>query len=475
MQNKLSDFGSGFQIKVISSLLSDINYLVQVSDILKPEYFDNDGNQFIIQKILEYYNEYNKCPSLDALKIYYEKIINDQLKESVKNNLKESYQNIASDDLEIIKKETLFFCRNQVLKQAILDSVDLLEAGKYDEIQVLIDQASQAGLDKNLGHMYQKDFDKRYNQDPRNPIETPWPIINQVTQGGPGSKELWIFAGLPAGGKSWTLINLAAHAMKQGKNVILYTLELSADYVGKRFDSHFTQIQTQKLDQYKEDVKIKIQGIPGQLIIKEYPAGAASVNTLKAHIEKTRATEFNPDMILIDYIDLMKAINVNRNKRDDQILGQLYIDVRGQIAQHYEIPVISASQLNRSGNDEEEAIEGKSIAGSFEKLMHADVVISQNRTTKDKNSKTGIFHFIKSRVGPDGMIYPALIDLSIGDIQIYERDSEEGREIEEMRKTGNKIESQNQNNKEKVNNMYNIHQKVSEKIPTKKNMLESKF
>ncbi len=462
--DKLSDYGSSFQIKVISSLLMDVNYLIQVSDILLPEYFDNEGNRYIISKILEYYTEYNKAPTADAMKIYLEKITNEQLKESVRINLLESYKMMESDDLKIIRDETITFCKNQVLKQAILDSVDLLQIGKYDEIQEIIKKAGQAGTDKNLGHDYKKDIDSRYAVDLRNPIPTPWPIINDVTQGGPGAGELWIFVGKPGGGKSWTMINMAAHSMTLGKNVIYYTLELSAQYVAKRFDTYFSGIPVEQLTKYKDDIKIKLKDIPGMLIIKEYPAGSASMNTLIAHIEKTRAIEFEPDEVFIDYLDLMKAINVGKNKRDDQILGQLYIEAKGEIAQKYNIPCISVSQGNRGSADEQDIIQDKSISGAWEKLFHADFVMSQNRTNKDKISKTGKGHIIKSRVGPDGMSYPMSIDLKYGQIQVYDEESEEGQEIELNRQTGKIVEQHNQNNSKKVNSLFQMHQKIQSKF-----------
>jgi len=431
MTNKLSDFGSDFQIKIISSLLSDIYYLAQITDIIKPEYFDNGGNRFIVEKILSYYHEYKAKPTVEIFKVELAKMTDVTLKANVKQNLISAFENIDSTDLKFIQDETLTFCKNQVLKQAILDSVDLLEVGEYDEIQHIIKEASNAGTDKNVGHEYKTHIEERYNEDPRNPIKTPWPIINEITGGGLGAGELAVIVGKYGGGKSWNLINIAAQALKDGKNVLFYTLELSAKYVGKRFDSFFTEIDTTKLEENLDTVKLKMKDVKGELIIKEYPTSSATFNTLNAHIEKVKSFNFIPDMVCIDYIDLMKAVNVGSNKRDDQVLEGLYKDARG-FGQEHNCLIISPSQSNRNGEDSD-IIEGKTIGGAYAKLAIADFVMSQNRTLKDKTSNTGKMHIIKNRLGPDGMSFPAYIDLSIGKIQIYDENSSEGRQIEEER------------------------------------------
>ena len=90
--------------------------------------------------------------------------------------------------------------------------------------------------------------------------------------------------------------------------------------------------------------------------------------------------------------------------------------------------------------------------------------MSQNRTNKDKISKTGKGHIIKSRVGPDGMSYPMSIDLKYGQIQVYDEESEEGQEIELNRQTGKIVEQHNQNNSKKVNSLFQMHQKIQSKF-----------
>ena len=130
-----NQFGPTFQSKIISSLLSDNKFIQTISDILEPAYFDSDANKWLTREISKYFMEFRKAPTLEVLKIKITQMDDEILKVSVVENLKEAWRNIESTDLEFVKQETLGFCKNQVLKGAIVEAVDLLEQKKYDEIK----------------------------------------------------------------------------------------------------------------------------------------------------------------------------------------------------------------------------------------------------------------------------------------------------------------------------------------------------
>ena len=149
-----NQFGPTFQAKIISSLLSDNKFIQTISDILEPKFFDSDANKWLTQEISKYFNEFRKAPTLEVLKIKITQMDDEILKVSVVENLKDAWRNIEATDLEFVKQETLDFCKNQVLKGAIVQAVDLLEQKKYDEIKVIVDNAMKAGSERDLGHDY---------------------------------------------------------------------------------------------------------------------------------------------------------------------------------------------------------------------------------------------------------------------------------------------------------------------------------
>ena len=151
-KENLNQYSPTFQSKVISSLLSDNTFIAQISDIMNPDYFESDSNKFLVKSIMEYFVEYKTVPTLEVLKIKTDEIQNDVLKVAVVESLKESWRYIEATDLQFVKEKVLDFCKNQTLKNAIIESVDLLESKDYDNIKKIIDDALRAGSDRNLGH-----------------------------------------------------------------------------------------------------------------------------------------------------------------------------------------------------------------------------------------------------------------------------------------------------------------------------------
>ena len=281
----LSQYGTAFQIKVLSSLLTHKEFLVNIYDILSDEYFDNQAHKWIIKEIMKSYEKYHTVPSMDVLKVELQKIDNDVLQVSIKEQLRAAYK-ASDEDLEYVQEEFSNFCKNQQLKKALLTSVDFLNAGDYDSIRQMIDNALKAGQDKNVGHEYTKDIEDRYREDTRNPIATPWDEINNLLQGGLGGGDFGLIFGNPGGGKSWSLVALGGFAVKLGYNVLHYTLELGENYVGKRYDAFFTNISVNIIDKHKPKVIDAIKDLQGELVIKEFPTGQATIHTVKSHIQK---------------------------------------------------------------------------------------------------------------------------------------------------------------------------------------------
>ena len=65
----LNQYGADFQIKVLSSLLTHKDFLVNIHDIISDEYFENPAQKWAIKEILKYYDKYHTTPSLDILKV----------------------------------------------------------------------------------------------------------------------------------------------------------------------------------------------------------------------------------------------------------------------------------------------------------------------------------------------------------------------------------------------------------------------
>jgi archaellum biogenesis ATPase FlaH len=423
--NKLAEYGHTFQVKSIACLMTDIGFMGQIYDILDESHYDNDALKWIVKECKSYYNEYKKPITLDVFKVKVNDVQNDVLKTTIVEKLKEVFRYHEAPDLEFIQDQALHFFKNQTLKNAILESVEILEGkGDFDNIKNIIDNAMRAGTERNIGHEYIEDIDIRYSEMARNTVATPWDVINELTQGGLASGELGVIVA-PAGiGKTWILCALGGGAMKKGVNIVHYSLELNEAYIGLRYDSVFTGIANQNLKYHMDEVKEGIENIEGELVVKYFPTKTASVNTLSAHLQKMRMMGKPFDMVVVDYADILRDTGNAREVR--HALGNIYEDLRG-LAGEFEVPIWTASQANRSALDED-VIEAQKIAESYQKIMTADFVVSLSRKVEDKIGNTGRFHVIKNRFGPDGLTYPAKVNTNTGAVEIYESTSVGGKE-----------------------------------------------
>ena len=431
----LSQYGPNFQVKVLHSLLKNKKFILNIRDVIIPSYFENQAHQWVVKETLKYFDEFHTTPTLDFLKIEVKKLENEVLKTAIVDQLKEVYK-LVNDDQEYVEQEFSSFCKNQALKNALLKSVDLLSSGMFDDIRLTIDNALKAGQDKNIGHEYLKDVESRYKEEDRQVIPTPWPIINEGLMGGLGGGDFGLIFGSPGGGKSWTMVALGAHAVKLGLNVVHYTLELSEGYVGKRYDAHFVNEPVNTIHLHKEKINKFIDDLSGSLTIKEYSPGQASISTLESHIQKITDLGYPPDLIILDYVDLLKSISSSKDEKEK--LDNTYVATKA-LARDLNIPVWSVSQVNRAGA-RDEIVEGDKAAGSYNKLMITDFCMSLSRLPQDKVNNTARFFLMKNRYGMDGMPYYASMDASTGTIEMDENPTEipEGSSINNNR-FGNEV------------------------------------
>jgi hypothetical protein len=411
---KLNQYGPVFQVKVLGALLTQRQFLINVIDSVDSEYFESSAHKWVVEYIQKYFSEYHTTPTIETLSIEVKKLENEVLRISIAEALREAYKMSDNSDLEWVEAEFSTFCRNQQVKKAILNSVSLLEMNDFESILQLISKAVNAGEDKTVGLDYNIDIEARYREDDRNCIPFPWPIFNEITQGGYGKGDLVLVFGNPGGGKSWAISAMGAYAAALGYNVVHYSLELGEGYVGKRYDAIFSGIEVDKLHLHRKEVDEVVGKVKGKVIIKEYPPKRASFDTIEAHLQQLEhQNDFKPDLIIIDYLDYMRTRS--RKERKEEI-DDVYVAAKA-FAKEKGIPVVSPSQANR-GAAKSDIIEGDNAAGSYEKIMIGDIILSLARKRKDKIEGTGNWHIMKNRYGADGMTFRSRINTSNGYIDI---------------------------------------------------------
>ena len=214
-------------------------------------------------------------------------------------------------------------------------------------------------------------------------------------------------------------------------------MELGEDYVGKRYDAFFTKVPVNKVDSFRDKIEDIIPQLPGQLIIKEFPTGRATVSTIESHISKCSGMGVKPDLVIIDYVDLLSSRRKNRERKDE--IDDIYTSTKG-LARQLNIPIWSVSQVNRAGA-QDKIIEGDKAAGSYDKMMISDFAMSLSRKKEDKVNNTGRFHIMKNRYGMDGLTFSVKADTATGHFEVYDYNDSEDNESLSPQSKSNKFDT----------------------------------
>ena len=422
LETSFSTYGKMFQETLVQLLLDDRPFADQMEEVIDINFLEVKYLRIFVQKVYEYKNKYQVHPTRNIMATILRTELKDE-NEATQKQVRDYFARLCvkeTTDKEYIKATALDFCKKQKLKEAMIQSVDLIQNSSFDEISSLINNALKLGLNGDFGHDFKKDFEARYVLKARNPVSTGWKEIDNISKSGLGKGELGVVIAPTGAGKSMVLAHLGATALKDGKNVVHYTLELSEERTGQRYDSCISRVKLQDLFSHKEQVYEACVDVPGELIIKEYPTKSATVNTLRAHLEKLKKSEKKIDMILVDYADLLRPATRGREKREE--LESIYEGLRG-LAQEYKCPIWTASQTNRSGLNAE-VITMESISEAFNKCFVADFIFSVSRTIRDKTTNTGRIFVAKNRNGPDGIIFPIFMDTSNVKIEVLKQTDE---------------------------------------------------
>ncbi len=425
-QKNFSKFGKAFQEKVFQSMLTDTTWSAQMIEVVEPEYFDLKYLSYLCEKYFSYYNKYKTFPTLTILitiiKEDLSKTKESVLRDQIIEYLHRMKTNPDVGDLQYVKEKSLEFCKKQAFREALEQSVELIQTEKYESVIKIMKEAISVGMPNTTGHDFFDDIEARFVQINRQVCPTGLDRIDaqDILRGGLGRGELGVIAANTGVGKSHFLVAMGCAAMLAGKNVIHYTFELSEHDTGKRYDSNLCDIPSNEIIERKKEVIDKYRQMDlGKLIIKEYPTGSASVMTLRNHIEKLTLKGFKPSLVTVDYADVMKSSRAYDSLRHE--LKLIYTELRN-LAVELSIPIWTASQANKDSS-KSDVVGLENLGESYGKAQVADVVLSISRKPMEKSEGTGRIFVAKNRAGRDGLLFPINIDTAKSKFQILDETS----------------------------------------------------
>lgn len=427
-QVSFSSFGKSFQEKVLQALLSDHYWAQQMIEVMKPSYFDHAYLQYIYEIYAEYWKKYKCFPTLQnvltMIKLDLREGNDELLCNQVVDYLKRVKTSPDVNDLPWVKDKSLNFCKNQALREALEQAVDLIQEEKHETIVEVIKNAITVGTPNSVGHDFFEDHESRFTEEERHIVPTGIPQLDAklIMNGGLGRGEIGCIVAPTGTGKSHALVQLGANALRLGKNVLHYTFELRENKLSHRYDANLTGVPASDVIENKDYIieqYAKMKDDLGRLIVKEYPTNTATVLTLKSHMEKLAITKkFKPDVILIDYADIMRSTRQFDSLRHE--LKLIYEELRA-LAMETGTAVWTASQSNRESTNQD-VVGTQHMSESFAKAMVCDFIMTLSRKPLQKAQGSGNLFIAKNRLGKDGILYPILIDTSLSVINILDKE-----------------------------------------------------
>jgi replicative DNA helicase len=169
--------------------------------------------------------------------------------------------------------------------------------------------------------------------------------------GGLQRSDLITLAARPAVGKSGLAVSIAYNAaMKHNKNIAIFSLEMSKEQLFQRIvamDARVNQTKLRNGDIDDEDWERIIESL-GRLNIPIYidDTPAITCAEMKSKLRQMAASGYKPDLVVIDYLQLMKTPGSKRTDNRVQEVSEISRDLK-ILARELDIPVLALAQLSR--------------------------------------------------------------------------------------------------------------------------------
>jgi len=422
-EDSLMKYGESFQNNILKAFLLDHQFYLDVHELIDKTHFSK-FQSYIFEQLNDYFSKYNRLPTKETLLIVLQ---DDKILEDNKKTISEIISDIYNlsnkiNDIEYYEDKTLKFIRNSRVKNAIFNSIKLLQEEDYDAIVGEITSAvKEIDKNKNLSFNFFKNKHLLVDFIKRDVVPTPYDVINKICKGGLGLGELSVIQGGTSAGKSFLMQIISMMALiNYNIDVVYYTLEMSERQVAERLISillkkHIQDVTTKEV---KDIDKIVLDhGITAQYHIKEFPSGEATINTLKNNCDNLRNQfDIKPKLIVVDYDELIRPITHRATKREE--LNDIYINLRGWSKQDI-FAMLTAGQFNKSGWARQSP-DITNSAESFSKNASIDFSILIGRSVEDRLYNTGRAIIGKNRNGKDSIAFPMKIDLDNGIIDIFD-------------------------------------------------------
>lgn len=408
----------GLQEQIVMLLLFDREVGAIIANRLDEHYFDKKHDE-LVSTAMEYWRAYKMPPGENVYSLLSGQGKEIEAKVYFVARLKKFYESNYFN-ARFVLDQLAEFEWTQKTKEHVYNFAELALAGaSADELKSVI--SNMAALGTETARVEQKSFLDLLNMSKDAPVAemtlgiTPLDLRKIVPQ----RKELFLFVAPFKSGKSWFLVNAGVAGVIHHLRVLHVTLELSAEKTAQRYLQSMLAVpqsangftlppewniseqgvldreapiladakevtpdlfldDREHFQQLLENNWFSLQRWNSGLKILEFPTGSLTVDRLSSEISMLEQAGWKPDLLIIDYADLMSV-----GTKDYRIaLGEIYRNLRG-LAVEKNLMLVTASQTNRTGAVSHN-VSGVHIAEDLSKVMTADTIINYSCSSAEK-------------------------------------------------------------------------------------------
>lgn len=393
------DYSYEFQRSIVRLMLHDETFLLQYRGALDANWFTDAEHRAIASSILSVADATGGAASLGSvLEVLPDVLEADMDLDEAQDEARRMADDGVPKDAAFVREKVIAFGATARVEEVLTKAPDMLAEGNLAEFVDKVRDAAyveSAAASPLYDHL--EEFEARMVQNKARAedcVGFGLPSVDDHLEGGGlAAGEMCVLCGLPGFGKTETLVNIGANAIRKGKRVFHALIgDSPATRVSLRYDCNFTgqtvqQVRLNYKESYQQMKDLYEQtGGGGRLKVQWWPANTITPQDLEDYLRwlYTRHA-WKPDVLIVDYGANMKPPRGHGDggKRHEQ--GDIYKELNA-LAGKMGVPVYTAIQANRKDGVKAKTLTMDHFAEAFEPARDATLIVTVNMTEEERDA-----------------------------------------------------------------------------------------
>ena len=369
---------------IVDTIIKDEKFARKSCPYIKEDLFESPVNKKLFNVINLYYTKYQKQVNRTTLHAIMNGLpLEQDLHNDMGIRVDECFNNKDTVDNVWLLEQTNEWIRKRAVFNGVMKAIKKIEdKDNINDLPEIFKDALAQGFDDDVGLDLFSDATRIYEMMKQKSEKVTYLLdeLNRLTDGGCDKKTLTVIIAGTNVGKTLAMCSLAADDLRQGRNVVYFTGEISEDKIGQRIYANLFDTEISALPTFTQEVfnrkATKLKETHGSnLIIKEYPTGTADTSVFRSFLrELFQKKGIVPDVIYVDYLNLFNSVRYGKKDANSYTQYKAVAEELRGIAVEFNVPLVTATQTNKEGSKSID-LSMTDTSESFGVPMTADLMI----------------------------------------------------------------------------------------------------